>query len=481
MNFTMPDFLPVLPEMVLLGLICLILLVDLFMAEHQRIVTWLMAQATLVVVFILTLFVATLGERATFGGSFVLDPLAIALKLALLLTLFMVLLYGRDYLNDRGLLRGELLLLMLFALLGMMVMVSSGSLLTLYLGLELQALSLYALVALQRESSPSTEAAMKYFVLGAMASAMLLYGMSIIYGVTGTIDLAEIQSRIASGSHDVILVFGLIFIIVGVAFKLGVVPFHMWVPDVYHGAPTAISQFLSTAPKLAAFAMTVRLIAEGLAPLQESWQPILILIAVLSLAIGNIVAIAQSNLKRMLAYSGISHMGFMLIGILAGTPEGVAASLFYTLVYVVMGLAGFGLILLMARSGFEAENLDDYRGLNQRSPWLALMVMLVMFSMAGVPPFLGFWAKFAVLSAAVEVGLTSLAVIAVLFSVIGAFYYLRIIKLVYFDAPQSDQPPLTPSQGMQIIFSGNALTVLAMGAFPASLLAWCATVVVGQV
>jgi NADH-quinone oxidoreductase subunit N len=479
MNFTLPDFLPALPEMVLLGLICLILLVDLFISDRHRIVTWLLAQAAVVVVFIFTLFTLTLGERTTFGGSFVLDPLAITLKLALLATIFVILLYGRDYLRDRGLLRGELILLMLFALLGMMVMVSSGSLLTLYLGLELQALSLYALVALQRESVPSTEAAMKYFVLGAMASAMLLYGMSIIYGVTGTIDLAEIQSRIAVGSNDLILVFGLIFIIVGVAFKLGVVPFHMWVPDVYHGAPTAVSQFLSTAPKLAAFAMAVRLIAEGLAPLHESWQPILILIAVLSLAIGNIVAIAQSNLKRMLAYSGISHMGFMLIGILAGTPEGVAASLFYTMVYVVMGLAGFGLILLLARSGFEAENLNDYRGLNQRSPWLALMVMLVMFSMAGVPPFLGFWAKFAVLSAAVDVGLTSLAVVAVLFSVIGAFYYLRIIKLVYFDAPASDQPPLTPSISMQVIFSGNALSVIAMGAFPATLLAWCSRVVVG--
>jgi NADH-quinone oxidoreductase subunit N len=329
------------------------------------------------------------------------------------------------------------------------------------------------MVALQRDSVAASEAAMKYFILGAMASAMLLYGMSMLYGATGSLDLGQVSAHIEAGSADnMVLLFGLVFVIVGIAFKLGAVPFHMWLPDVYDGAPTAVTLYVSTAPKLAAFAMLMRLLVEGLNGLQPHWQEILILLSVLSLGIGNIVAIAQANIKRMLAYSAISHVGFLLLGVLSGQEAGYAASMFYAITYVLMGLGGFGMVILMSRAGFEAERLEDYKGLNERSPWYALMMLILMFSMAGVPPFLGFWAKLSVIRAVVNVDLIWLAAVAVIFSVIGAFYYLRVIKLMYFDKPDSFAP-IHSSFDMRLALSANSLAVLVLGIFPGALMALC--------
>jgi NADH-quinone oxidoreductase subunit N len=371
--------------------------------------------------------------------------------------------------------RGEFFALVLFAMLGIMIMISANHFMTLYLGLELLALSLYGLVALQRDSKDATEAAMKYFILGALASGLLLYGMSMLYGATGTLEITKVAQVIHSGSaNKMILVFGLVFIVCGLAFKLGAVPFHMWVPDVYHGAPTAITLLLSSAPKFASFAFIMRLLVTGLGALIVDWQNMLIILAVLSMAIGNVVAIAQTNLKRMLAYSTISHMGFFLIGILSGGLLGYSAAMFYVVAYIIMTLGTFGMILLLSRSGFEAENLDDFKGLNQRSPWLAFVTLLLVFSLAGVPPTVGFYAKLLVFQAAVNAGLLWLAVVAVLFSLIGAYYYLRIVKLMYFD-DAIDTNPIKPQLDIKIIMAVNGLAVLVFGLLPQPLITLCIT------
>jgi len=381
--------------------------------------------------------------------------------------------YARSYMTAQGGLRGEYYVLGLFAVLGMQVMISSHSLLTVYLGLELLSLSLYAMVAFDRDSPTASEAAMKYFVLGALASGMLLYGMSMLYGATGSLDIATIADVIsAQGERSLVLVFGLCFIVVGLAFKFGAVPFHMWVPDVYHGAPTAVTLFIGSAPKIAAFAMAMRLLAESMGGLLVDWQGMLMILAVLSLAIGNVVAIAQTNMKRMLAYSTISHVGFLMLGILSGTDSGYSASMFYAITYALMAIGGFGVIILLSRSGEEADQLDDFRGLNDRSPWFALMMLILMFSMAGVPPTVGFYAKLAVLKAVIDVDMVWLALVAVFFSIIGAFYYIRIIKLMYFDEPVTDAP-LKINTDLQIAVSTNSLLVLGLGLFPGALLALC--------
>jgi NADH-quinone oxidoreductase subunit N len=388
------------------------------------------------------------------------------------------LVYSRSYLAARNLDKGEFYLLVLFATLGMMVMISASHFVSLYLGLELLALSMYALVAIDRDSVRATEAAMKYFVLGAMASGMLLYGMSMVYGATGSLELFDIGQRIAlGGGNKTVLVFGLVFIVAGIAFKLGVVPFHMWVPDVYHGAPTAVTLLISSAPKLAAFAFALRILFSGLGELAQHWQLMLMILSALSIALGNLAAIAQTNLKRMLAYSAISHMGFMLLGLLAGVVGGdmrfalnaYSSSMFYVIAYVLMSLGAFGMIMLLSRAGFEAENIEDFRGLNQRSPWFAAIMLILMFSMAGVPFFVGFFAKFAVLQAVVAAGQTWLAVFAVLFSLVGAFYYLRVVKVMYFEAP-ADQAPLEAPRDMRILLSINGLAVALIGLLPQGLL-----------
>ena len=358
----------------------------------------------------------------------------------------------------------------------MMVLVSAANLLTVYLGLELLSLSLYAMVALDRDSPVAAEAAMKYFVLGALSSGMLLYGMSMVYGATGTLDLAGVGAA-AQDRTDLILILGLVFVVTGIAFKLGAAPFHMWIPDVYEGAETPVTMFVGTAPKLAAFAMAVRLLSDGLWGLHGDWQDMLVVLAVLSIAIGNVIAIAQANLKRMLAYSTIAHMGFLFLGLIPGTGEGYAAAMFYVIVYAVMALGAFGMIIVLSREGFEADRIDDFRGLNERSPWHAFLMLVLMLSMAGVPPFVGFWAKWSVLREVVAAGHVWLAVVAVVFSVVGLFYYLRIVKLMYFDEP--GEPTLVVANPLRLVISVNALSVLVVGLFPGALLGWCLAALTG--
>jgi len=456
---------PAYPELFLLGMACAILVADLFVSDDHRIITYALTQVALAGCFALTLFTANLEPVTTFSGMFIDDLMADVLKLMVYLGVGAMLVYSRAYLAARGLFRGEFFVLVLFATLGMMIMISASHLLTLYLGLELLSLSLYSMVALQRDSATATEAAMKYFVLGALASGMLLYGMSMLYGATGALSIAQLSALVvAGGARDLVMVFGLVFIVAGLGFKLGAVPFHMWVPDVYHGAPTAVTLFIGTAPKLAAFAFIMRLLVQGLGAEQlfAEWQDMLVLMAVLSLAIGNVTAIAQTNLKRMLAYSTIGHMGFLLLGILSGSTNGYGAGMFYVAVYVLMSLGTFGMILLLSRGGFEAENLDDFKGLNQRSPWYAFVMLLLMFSMAGVPPTVGFYAKLSVLQ----------AVVAVLFALIGAFYYLRLIRLMYFEAP-TDTAPIEPRADVRLLMSANGLAMLLLGILPEPLMALC--------
>ena len=470
----MPNLMPALPEIFVFSMACVILVLDLFLSDGRRVVSYVLAQATLVGAAALTLngFAATGGYA--FERMFVADPLADTLKLAIYALAFFAFAYSREYLSDRGMYRGEYFVLGLFGVVGMMVMVSASHFLTLYLGLELLSLSLYAMVAFQRGSAQATEAAMKYFVLGAIASGLLLYGLSMLYGATGDLEIGSVRQAIAGLSpDDVVLIFGLVFVLGGLAFKLGAVPFHMWVPDVYHGAPTAVTLYLSSAPKVAAFALVMRLLIGGLEGLADSWQPMLMIMALLSMGLGNVLAIAQDNIKRMLAYSSISHMGFFLLGILSATPDGYGSAMFYVLVYAVMSLGAFGMVVLLSRAGFEAEKLEDFRGLNQRHPWLAFLMLLLMFSMAGVPPTAGFYAKLLVIQSVVRVDMVWLAVIAVLFAVIGAYYYLRVVKFMYFDdAPEAAAVP-AGARDMRVFLSLNALALLAVLPWVGALLDLC--------
>jgi len=492
MNWTtFIDHLPALPEAIVLVGACALMIFDLYVKDANRAATLWFAQVILVLSTAATLFVLW-GSGASryliFSGLFVSDVLGHLLKLVSYLAVSAALVYSRQYLADRSLLRGEFVTLLLFALLGMMVMISAASFLTLFLGLELMSLCLYALVALNRDSALSTEAAMKYFVLGALSSGLLLYGMSMIYGATGTLNIYEVAGhagRMVRNTDDHrILIFGLVFVVAGLAFKIGVVPFHMWIPDVYHGAPTAVTLIVGTAPKLAAFAMAIRLLVNGLIDLAQDWQQMLALLAVLSMALGNITAIAQSNLKRMLAYSTIAHMGFMLLGLLSGVvegnrlnaPEAYSSALFYMIVYVLMSLGAFGVLLYLSRAGFECENLEDVKGLNRTHPWTAFIMLLLMFSLAGIPPTAGFYAKLAVLSAAVNAGQIWLAVAAVVLSLIGAFYYLRVVKLMYFDEPRDspkDAPRAEGSLGFGVALSANGLAMLLFGLLPSLLMNAC--------
>lgn len=470
------DLLLAAPEIFLLAATCLILLVDLFLDDSRRWQTFVLSIAALAG----TAWIAaqTGMEVRTVGwhGTYVGDPLATLLKIVACGAVAVAFLYSYGYLAKRGILKGEYFVLGLFALLGIMVLASANSLVTLYLGVELLALSLYAMVAFHRDSGSAAEAAIKYFVLGSIASGSLLYGISIIYGVTGTLELGRLAQAVATlGPQQVGLLFGLAFVIVGVAFKFGAVPFHMWVPDVYQGSPTAVTLFLSSAPKLASFALAFRLLGEGLAGLHTGWGQMLAIVAVLSMALGNVVAIAQDNIKRMLAYSTISHVGFILLGILAGTIEGYQAALNYTIAYVIMSVGGFGMVILLSRGGFEAEQLDDFKGLNARSPWFATVMLMLMFSMAGVPPFIGFWAKLAVIQAVLHIGALWLAIVAVAFSVVGAYYYLRVVKLMYFDEPD-ERRSLEGGRTLRLVLSVNGLAVLVLGLFPGLMLALCASV-----
>ena len=465
-----------LPEISLLIMASIILVVDLFVSSKSRGTTYILSQATLIGLIVLTIMTFAQKPQLAFSGTFLRDGMGDLLKIFVYICTFAVFMYSKTYLKHRDIYQGEYFVLALFGVLGMMVLISAHNFLTIYLGLELLSLCMYAMVALHRDSTVASESAMKYFVLGAIASGMLLYGMSMIYGATGSLDLMMIGKAVANQQGNIMLVFGLVFLIVGIAFKLGAVPFHMWLPDVYQGSPTAVTIYIGTAPKLAAFAMTLRLLVDGMAHLHVQWQDILIILAVISMAVGNIIAIAQSNIKRMLAYSTISHVGFILLGILSGTTVGYSASLFYTIVYTIMALGAFGIIMLMSRMGYESDQLDDFRGLNQRSPWFAFIMLIFMFSMAGVPPFVGFWAKLSVLKSVIAIDMVWLAIVAVAFSVIGAFYYLRIVKLMYFDTPQDSQGIEAPAD-MRLLLSLNGLAVLALGLKPDLLLALCAGVV----
>ncbi|MBD9381792.1 NADH-quinone oxidoreductase subunit NuoN [Achromobacter sp. ACM02] len=478
------DFALATPEILLLVFGLAILLVDAVSNHPERKPTFLLTMLALGVLTVVSALQWKNGVvGSTFNGLYVTDELSHLLKIASYIAVAATLVYGRVYAQLRDMMRGgELYVLTLFALLGQMVMISSGNLISIYLGLELMSLALYALIALRRDNVVATEAAMKYFVLGALASGFLLYGMSMIYGATGHLDLAEVSKVIAAGKAEKLaLVFGIVFLVSGLAFKLGAVPFHMWVPDVYQGSPTAVTLILGGAPKLAAFAITLRLLVDGLHGLAADWQPMLMILAVLSLAIGNVTAIAQTNFKRMLAYSTISHMGFVLLGLMSGSVAGkpelssaaYGASLFYMLTYVLTTLASFGIVLLLSRQGFECEHIDDLKGLNRRSPWHAAIVLLLMFSLAGIPPLVGFYAKLAVLQALVSAGHVTLAVIAVLFSLIGAFYYLRVVKVVYFDEPAADAAPMVATCGQRGVLSVNGALILILGILPGGLMALC--------
>jgi NADH-quinone oxidoreductase subunit N len=462
------------PEIFLSLAACVILMLDLLLNDAQRRWTGVLAVISLLVTAILVAVHPVSTRIVALGGLFELDRMAQILKVVTLLTVAAVFVYSTDYLKRRAIFKGEYFVLGLFATVGGMVLISAGSLITLYLGLELMSLCLYAMVAFDRDSGIAAESAIKYFVLGSLASGTLLYGMSIIYGVTGSLELAGIASMVRNAAigGSVGLLFGIAFLIVGVGFKFGAVPFHMWIPDVYEGSPTSVTVFIGTASKLAAFALAMRLLPEALGASQADWGQMLVVLSVLSMAVGNIVAIAQTNLKRMLAYSTISHIGFVLLGILSGTAQGYQASMFYMISYVIVAAGAFGMILLLARQGFEADKLTDFKGLNARSPWFAGMMAIIMFSLAGIPPFIGFWAKLGVIQAVLGVHLTWLGVVAVLFSVVGAFYYLRIVKLMYFDEP-TETSLIGGSMLMRTVLSANALLALALGIIPGTLLEIC--------
>ncbi len=472
---TAADLMPLLPELVvILGAFALLML-DLFIDERRRLISHVFAIAVLAVAT--TLIACGVGPHGTFlSGMFVRDTAADVMKITIGIVSILAMIYTWPYLRARGLYKGEISVLMLFATAGMMFLVSSGSLVMVYLGLEMLALCSYALVAVDRDSPLASEAAIKYFVLGALASGLLLYGLSLIYGATGSLQLDQIatvaQTKIADGS-SLMLITGVVFVVAGIAFKFGAAPFHMWLPDVYHGAPTPITLFIGSAPKLAAFGMTYRLLEVGAAPFEDQWRLLLAGIAVLSLAIGNLSAMVQSNLKRLLAYSTVSHVGFLFVGLAGGGREGFAAALFYAISYAIMSAAAFGAIVVLSRRGFEADRIDDYKGLNARSPWMAGLVLCVMASLAGVPPFLGFWSKLAVLRAALQGDMLWLTLVGVVFAVVGAFYYLRVIKVMYFDEPQGE--PMEPSSDrpLRIVFGVNALALLALGLAWSPIMAWC--------
>lgn len=466
------DLALLLPEILLAAGLCAVLVLDLFLTERSRDVTYLVAVFLLAVVAWSLL--GTEPGGTAFAATWTVDPLARVLKLFAVLAVATVFLYSRPYLRDRGLHHGEYYLLGLFALLGIFVLCSAQSLLLLYLGLEILSLALYALVAFDRDSPLAAESAMKYFVLGAIASGTLLYGMSLLYGVTGTLDLPTLRSVLAGpAGESVAVTVALAFVVVGVAFKFGAVPFHMWVPDVYEGSPTSVTLFVGTAPKLGALALALRLLGDGLPGQVGEWGVMLGALALLSLALGNVVAIAQTNLKRMLAYSTIAHVGFILLGLVPGTAAGVQAALFYTLVYVLMASGTFGMLILLSGRGVDCERLDDLRGLGLRHPWYAGMLLLLMVSLIGVPPLAGFYAKWWVVAALVEAGQVWLAVAAVVFSVIGAFYYLRVVRLMYFEAGTAGPPGPVPLD-VRVVVSVNALLLLLIGLLPDRLMALCA-------
>ncbi|GHU26314.1 NADH-quinone oxidoreductase subunit N [Betaproteobacteria bacterium] len=483
MQFVVPELRIASAEIFVLAMACLTLLVDAFVKDKKRTVTYVLTQLALVGAAVATFATSSEQVSYTFSNMFVGDLMGDLLKYLVYISVIVGLFYSRAYILDRPeMAKGEFYVLSLFATLGMMVMISASHFLTVYIGIEMLSLSLYAMVALDRNSIASTEAGMKYFVLGALASGFLLYGMSMLYGATGTLEIPMLSERLFRGEGDFIVSFGLVFVIAGIAFKLGVVPFHMWIPDVYHGAPTAVTLFIASAPKLAAFAVVIRVLVNGLIFVSKDWQMMLIILSVLSMAVGNFAAIAQTNIKRMLAYSAISHMGFMLIGMSTGVFQGdprfivdaYSSSMFYVVTYVLASLGAFGTILLLSRAGFESDEISDFAGLNKRNSWYAAIMMMMMFSMAGIPFFVGFFAKFSVLQAAVASDQMWFAIAAIFFSLVGAYYYLRVVKVMYFDPPASTVP-ITATADVKLLLSVNGLAVALIGIFPNALMVLCAT------
>ena len=471
------EFTAAAPEITLLILLCVVLVADLFVKDENRVVTFWLAMASLAITAWSIIATAPDMRTVIFDGSYVSDALSQVLKLGATIVVGVGFIYARDYLSQNSLVKGEYYLLGLFGLLGMLIMTSANSLLTMYLGLETLALSLYALVAFDRNNASSAESAMKYFVLGAIASGSLLYGISWIYGITGSLQFDDIARAVQNSNiGGMPLYFGLAFMLVGIAFKFGAVPFHMWLPDVYQGARTPVTLYIASAPKLAALALILRILVDGLGDLHEVWQGMVMVLAVLSLVVGNVVAIAQTNIKRMLGYSAIAHVGFILLGVFTGTEQGYAAALFYSLTYVIMAAGAFGMVILLSREGFEAEDLVDFKGLNARSPWFALMMLFFMFGMAGVPPWVGFFAKLNVISAVLDAGFPALAVIMVLASVIGAYYYLRVIWYMYFDKAE-DRSVFQSGADARVVLSLNGVAVLVLGIVPGSLMALCIQVI----
>ncbi|MEM6512693.1 MAG: NADH-quinone oxidoreductase subunit NuoN [Pseudomonadota bacterium] len=466
-----------LPEIVLLSSICVVLLVDLFIDDERRVVTFWLTLACLAVTMLAVLHAAPDGRTLAFSGSYVSDAFSQVLKLAAVGLVAVCFLYARDYLAANRLHKGEFYLLGLFGLLGILIMVSANSLLTMYMGLETLSLSLYALVAVDRNNVTSAESAMKYFVLGAIASGALLYGISWVYGATGAVQFDQIAAAIDADPsiNGLPLWFGIAFLVVGIAFKFGAVPFHMWIPDVYQGARSPVTLYIASAPKLAALALLMRILVDGLGTVHDVWADMIAVVAVLSLIIGNVVAIAQTNIKRMLAYSTIAHVGFILLAIMTGTRDGYAAALFYTLTYVVASLGSFGMVILLSRGGYEAETIADFKGLNERSPWFALMMMFLMLSLAGIPPFVGFFGKLSAISAVLDAGFIGLSVLMVLASVIGAFYYLRVIWYMYFEEAE-DQAVFQAGGDTRVVLSLNSVAVLGLGILPGWLWAICVQV-----
>jgi NADH-quinone oxidoreductase subunit N len=466
------ELMPLLPELVLVGGAFALLMLDLFLPAGRRVVTHLCAMALLVAVVVM-IATGVGGHGDVLGGMFVRDTAADVLKVCIAGVGALSMVYLWPFLRERGLYQGEVSVLMLFATLGMMLLVSAGSLVMVYVGLEMLALCSYALVAIDRDSPLASEAGIKYFVLGSLASGLLLYGLSLVYGSTGTLDLSDIAIAAEAAGSSTMLVTGVAFMVAGIAFKFGAAPFHMWLPDVYHGAPTPITLFIGSAPKLATFGMTYRLLEVGVGPLDDHWRLMLAGLAVLSLAIGNLGALVQTNFKRMLAYSTISHVGFLFIGFAGGGADGFAAAMFYAISYAIMAAAAFGAIVVLSSRGFEADRIDDYKGLNARSPWLAGMILVTMVSLAGVPPFLGFWAKLAVLQAALQGDMLWLAIVGIVFAVVGAFYYLYVVKAMYFDEPEGAMPAPSGDRPMRIVFGVNALALLALGMAWSPIMAWC--------
>lgn len=478
MDFNMPLFSAALPEMFLLAMASMVLVIDVFLPARLRFLTYIFVQLTLIGAFVLALsqFREYPEPIITFSGHYIVDKLAVLSKLFIYLFSFFAFAYARQYIKERNIERGDYYLLSLLAVLGMSVMASAYSFLTIYLGLELLSLALYALVAMYKESSQATEAAMKYFVTGALASGLFLYGVSLLYGITGDIQIGAIAQTLQS-QHNVVAGVALIFIISALIFKFGAVPFHMWVPDVYQGAATPVTLFISSAPKVAAFAITVRVLVQALPSLDITWEPILIFVSILSMCFGNVLAIVQTNLKRMLAYSSIAHIGYTFLGILSGpySPQGYSAAMFYIITYVLVAAGAFAVITILSRGGIEFDQLSDYRGLNSRNPWLAFMMLLLMFSMAGVPPTVGFFAKLGLLEALVAANLVWLAVVALVFALIGAYYYLRVVMLMYFEEPASleDSTKIVVSPDMMVAISINGGAALVLGLLPSGLIDLC--------